>query len=76
MGLYRGEFPPRHPTFTEGSAARCGDAMPVDVSSPDIVYEEEDDKAIDAYHRQFSAVLPVGLACTTLLTVNLLPPDS
>ncbi|KAH7908609.1 GMC oxidoreductase-domain-containing protein [Hygrophoropsis aurantiaca] len=54
MGLFRGEYAPNHPPFPEHSAARCGEASgPVNISDPDIVYSEEDDKVLDNYHRNF-----------------------
>jgi hypothetical protein len=54
MRYYRGEFVAKHPTFGEDSQASCKQAMPVDVTAPDILYTEEDDKAIDAYSRNLS----------------------
>ncbi|KAJ7493700.1 GMC oxidoreductase-domain-containing protein [Mycena latifolia] len=52
MDSYRGEYAPGHPQFLEGSQAMCGDAEgPVETSAPEIQYSEEDDKAIDAFHR-------------------------
>ncbi|KAJ6520923.1 GMC oxidoreductase-domain-containing protein [Mycena vulgaris] len=54
LEAYRGEYLPGNPTFADGSEARCHDeAMPVDVSAPDIVYTKEDDDAIEAYNRNF-----------------------
>lgn len=50
MSCYRGLYAPDHPTFPDGSAAHGPEAltsMPVEVNAPDIVYTEEDDKAID-----------------------------
>ncbi|EKM52684.1 uncharacterized protein PHACADRAFT_126707 [Phanerochaete carnosa HHB-10118-sp] len=53
MPSYRGEYVPNHPQFAEGSAALCrGEIQPVDVGAPDIVYTEEDEKAIDEYTRK------------------------
>ena len=50
MKCYRGEFPPYHPVFPEGSNAACKEnALPVPVDTPDIVYTKEDDKAIWKY---------------------------
>ncbi|KAH7908608.1 GMC oxidoreductase-domain-containing protein [Hygrophoropsis aurantiaca] len=55
MGVYRGEYAPNHPHFPEYSAARGGEASgPVNISDPDIVYSEEDDKVLDSYHRDFA----------------------
>ncbi|KAJ7357002.1 GMC oxidoreductase-domain-containing protein [Mycena albidolilacea] len=54
LKVYRGEYLPGHPAFSDQSAARCHDeAIPVDISAPDISYTEEDDAVIDAYSRQF-----------------------
>ncbi|KAL1942491.1 hypothetical protein VTO73DRAFT_6093 [Trametes versicolor] len=50
MSCFRGLYAPDHPTFPDGSAAHGPEAltgMPVDVHAPDLVYTEEDDKAID-----------------------------
>ncbi|KAG6821335.1 hypothetical protein H0H93_000196 [Arthromyces matolae] len=53
MSVYRGEFVHGHPDFPEGSKAVANpSAQPVEVSSPDILYTAEDDKAIDEYHRK------------------------
>ncbi|EGN91908.1 hypothetical protein SERLA73DRAFT_117989 [Serpula lacrymans var. lacrymans S7.3] len=54
MGLYRGEFTPGNPTFPTGSEAVCKDHHgPVDVSAPVIAYTPEDEKAIEAYNRNY-----------------------
>ncbi|KAJ7170886.1 GMC oxidoreductase-domain-containing protein [Mycena crocata] len=54
MSIYRGEYLPENPMFSNGSEANCrADAMPVDVSAPDIDYTREDDAAIEAYNRNF-----------------------
>ncbi|CAE6483071.1 unnamed protein product [Rhizoctonia solani] len=52
---YRGEFAPLHPKFPEDSAARCVklDGPPDVDNVKDIVYTPEDNKAIEAYLRQF-----------------------
>lgn len=53
MDSFRGEFELGHPDYPQGSgAATNGLAQPVDISSPDIIYSAEDDKAIDEYHRK------------------------
>ncbi|PCH43098.1 GMC oxidoreductase [Wolfiporia cocos MD-104 SS10] len=53
MHLYRGEFLPSHPTFPEGSKAKCHDNVrPVPVSAPEIEYTAEDNEAIDNYTRK------------------------
>lgn len=57
MDAYRGEFEPGHPRFPKDSAAAVGTANgPVEVSSPDIVYSEDDNKIIDTYHRENSSL--------------------
>ncbi|KAK7436182.1 hypothetical protein VKT23_019258 [Stygiomarasmius scandens] len=57
MGIYRGEIPNCHPKFPEGSAAavkgECDGPVPAD--APDVEYTEEDDKAIDNFHRDTAA---------------------
>ncbi|KAF8071781.1 GMC oxidoreductase-domain-containing protein [Lyophyllum atratum] len=53
MDSYRGELELGHPEYPKGSKAGSnGSVKPVDVSSPDIAYCPEDDKAIDDYHRK------------------------
>ncbi|EKM55565.1 uncharacterized protein PHACADRAFT_121157 [Phanerochaete carnosa HHB-10118-sp] len=53
MPSYRGEYVAGHPQFAEGSAALChGEMRPVDVGAPNIVYTEDDEKAIDEYTRK------------------------
>ncbi|KAK1222865.1 hypothetical protein PQX77_014287 [Marasmius sp. AFHP31] len=55
MKTYRGCIPSQHPKFPEGSEAARGIGKcdgPDDLSSPPIKYTEEDDKAIDHWHRQ------------------------
>ncbi|KAF8075818.1 GMC oxidoreductase-domain-containing protein [Lyophyllum atratum] len=53
MDSYRGELELGHPEFAKGSqAAYNGSKEPIDVSSPDIAYSAEDDKAIDEFHRK------------------------
>lgn len=50
MPYYRGEYVLAHPGFAENSAAVCrGEIQPVVIDAPDIVYTEEDDKAIDQW---------------------------
>ncbi|THU82506.1 alcohol oxidase [Dendrothele bispora CBS 962.96] len=53
MAHYRGETPSGHPKFPEGSAAaargECDGPEPIEAE--DIVYTEEDDRAIDNFHR-------------------------
>ncbi|CCO36551.1 Alcohol oxidase Short=AOX [Rhizoctonia solani AG-1 IB] len=52
---YRGEFAALHPKFPEGSEAACVklDGPPDADSLKDIMYTPEDNKAIEAYLRQF-----------------------
>ncbi|KAF9267964.1 alcohol oxidase [Marasmius fiardii PR-910] len=55
MKCYRGAIATHHPVFPEGSAAAADIAKrdgPVDVSAPPLEYTEEDNKAIDEFHRQ------------------------
>ena len=54
MSCYRGEYVPNHPEFSAGSAAICqAEIKPAAFDAPDIVYTEEDEKAIEAYTRKF-----------------------
>ncbi|KAF8965727.1 GMC oxidoreductase-domain-containing protein [Flammula alnicola] len=53
MKYYRGELVVGHPQFSKNSAAAAGNETgPVPLDAPYIQYTEEDDKAIDEYHRQ------------------------
>ncbi|KAG6857404.1 hypothetical protein H0H87_004766 [Tephrocybe sp. NHM501043] len=53
MNIYRGEFVLGHPDFPVGSeASTSGSSRPVGISSIDIHYSDDDDKAIDEYHRK------------------------
>lgn len=53
MPCYRGEYVPNHPQFAESSAALChGEGMPVAIDALDMVYSEEDEKAIDQFTRK------------------------
>jgi len=53
MKYFRGELEAGHPQFPAGSAAAIGvDTKPVPIDAPRIAYTEEDDKAIDEYHKQ------------------------
>ncbi|KAL0579312.1 hypothetical protein V5O48_002710 [Marasmius crinis-equi] len=55
MKIYRGAVPSQHPKFPEGSPAAKGIGKcdgPDDISSEPIQYTEEDNKAIDDYHRR------------------------
>jgi len=50
---FRGELALGHPKYPEGSAAAIGrDTSPVPIDAPNIQYTEEDNNAIDEYHRQ------------------------
>ena len=59
MPLFCGEYAPLHPKFPEGSAAGIlvgkegADPGPVPLDAPDLVYDEEDDRAIERYTREF-----------------------
>ena len=59
MPLFRGEYAPLHPKFPEGSAAGIvvskegAGPGPVPLDAPDLVYDEEDDRAIERYTREF-----------------------
>ncbi|KAG6879088.1 hypothetical protein C0992_005233 [Termitomyces sp. T32_za158] len=53
MQVYRGEFVPDHPEFPEGSFAAAGASpQPVEISSSDIRYSVEDNRAIDEHIRK------------------------
>lgn len=50
MPSYRGEYAPRHPVFPEGSQAACNaDANPVPMHAAEIVYTEDDNRALDEH---------------------------
>ncbi|EIW82898.1 FAD/NAD(P)-binding domain-containing protein, partial [Coniophora puteana RWD-64-598 SS2] len=52
MPAYRGEVQQRQPVFPPNSQAACKETGgPVVIDAPDIVYSEEDNKAIEAFHR-------------------------
>jgi len=52
MPGYRGDMAGFHPAFPSGSAATCTQAAgPVPMDAPDIVYSDEDDKAIEKFTR-------------------------
>jgi alcohol oxidase len=54
MGVYRGEFTPGNPIFSADSAAACKEvSAPVDISAPDIIYTDEDEKALETFNRNF-----------------------
>ncbi|KAG8698147.1 hypothetical protein FRC09_007402 [Ceratobasidium sp. 395] len=55
MPCYRGEFPPLHPKFPEGSSAAITklDAPPDVKDVKNLVYTAEDNAAIEAHIRQF-----------------------
>ncbi|KAI3607646.1 dna replication factor c subunit [Moniliophthora roreri] len=53
MKLYRGEIPSHHPHFPIGSAATTGKRIGPDaMNSVPIAYTDEDNKAIDDFHRR------------------------
>lgn len=51
MSSYRGEYAPDFPKFPAGSGAAVSPHhnTPIPTDAPDIVYTEEDDKAIDDF---------------------------
>ncbi len=53
MDAYRGCFVPGHPRFPKESeaATELQAQGPVTVNAPDINYGQDDDDAIDEYHR-------------------------
>ncbi|KIJ66955.1 GMC oxidoreductase [Hydnomerulius pinastri MD-312] len=54
MGIYRGEFLPGNPKFSEDATSVCKERDgPVDVNALPIAYTAEDDKAIEAYNRSY-----------------------
>ncbi|KAJ3987018.1 GMC oxidoreductase-domain-containing protein [Lentinula detonsa] len=55
MKYYRGEHLPIHPDFAAGSEALCSGEVsgPITLDAPRLKYTEEDDKAIDDFHRKF-----------------------
>jgi alcohol oxidase len=64
MASYRGEFQPGHPRFPIGSQAAINvSTVPVDVSSPNIVYSSEDNEAIDTFHREMGVFQNPCLVC-------------
>lgn len=64
MACYRGDHAADHPKFAVDSpAAPVGVASPVPARAPDLVYSEEDDKAIDAWHRKTGMYSVYALFC-------------
>lgn len=56
MQTFRGDVVVGHPQFKPGSLAAADVAIsPVALSAPDIAYTQEDDDAIDEYHRKTGA---------------------
>ena len=52
LPVYRGAIPQSHPQFPDGSKAiNVNETSPVDISAPNITYDDDDDAAIDNYHR-------------------------
>jgi alcohol oxidase len=52
MPSLRGEYPGGHPKFpTTSKAAVQEECQPVPIDAPDLEYDEEDEKAIDAFNR-------------------------
>ncbi|TFK36631.1 alcohol oxidase-like protein [Crucibulum laeve] len=56
MGVFRGEYLPAHPPFSEsGEAKGIKDAsQPVDASKPDVFYEDEDERILEEYLRNYT----------------------
>ncbi|KAJ3806589.1 hypothetical protein EV368DRAFT_76416 [Lentinula lateritia] len=55
MKFYRGEHLPIHPKFPANSEALCNgnSAGPAALDAPNLKYTEDDDRAIDDFHKQF-----------------------
>ncbi|KAL4253749.1 GMC oxidoreductase family protein [Abortiporus biennis] len=71
LPAYRGEFAPSHPQFPAGSAAAIkADSQPVPINASDIVYTEEDEKAIVEYTKK-----AVGTAWHSLGTCAMKPRE-
>ncbi|KAL4253793.1 GMC oxidoreductase family protein [Abortiporus biennis] len=52
MSCFRGEYVPGHPNFPSNSQAKAAIASgPVPISSPDLTYSSDDDKAIETWIR-------------------------
>ncbi|KAJ7484679.1 GMC oxidoreductase-domain-containing protein [Mycena latifolia] len=54
LPAFRGALVPVHPEFAQDSPAALTETGPVPLDAPNIVYSAEDDKAIDAFLRQFA----------------------
>ncbi|KAL0953600.1 hypothetical protein HGRIS_004808 [Hohenbuehelia grisea] len=52
LPCFRGVIPSMQPSFPEGSAALIKETKPVDIAAPKLIFTEEDDAAIDEYHRK------------------------
>lgn len=59
MKFYRGEHLPIHPKFSANSEALCNgnSAGPAALDAPNLKYTEDDDRAIDDFHKQFSVYI-------------------
>ncbi|KAH7913539.1 GMC oxidoreductase-domain-containing protein, partial [Hygrophoropsis aurantiaca] len=54
MNVYRGEFIPGSPAFSNSSVAACQEHDgPVNASAPFLTYTPEDEKQIETFHRKF-----------------------
>ena len=51
MPSYRGEVAVLHPQFREGSECKAKESQPVPIDAPDLVYTEEDERAVEKYTR-------------------------
>ena len=66
MPCYRGEFLDSHPEFSKSSQALAkADNQPVPIDAPDLVYSEEDEKAVDTFARK--AVATAWHSVSTML---------
>lgn len=57
MACYRGEFTPQHPRIAETSPNACRTGvLPVPANAPDLVYTDEEEKAIEEYTRTYGTL--------------------
>lgn len=69
MPSYRGEYVSGHPSFNSTStAATAPRDGPYSITAPDILYSEEDDAAIDDFHREMGKILFHTTLCDGKLT--------
>ncbi|KAI0089827.1 hypothetical protein BDY19DRAFT_992786 [Irpex rosettiformis] len=72
MPCYRGEFLDSHPEFSKSSPAFAkADNQPVPIDAPDLVYSEEDEKAVDTFARK-----AVATAWHSLGTCSMKPREA